>query len=42
MVTAIDPSGQAVFRNNGESEVISFSYIETDTIPAVRQDSVTF
>jgi hypothetical protein len=26
MVTANDPSGQAVFRNNGESEVISFTY----------------
>jgi TANFOR domain-containing protein len=26
MVTAYDPSGQAVFRNHGESELISFSY----------------
>jgi len=40
MVTAIDPSGQAVFRNNGESEVISFKYMIPDTIPALPPDSI--
>jgi len=30
MVTAYDPSGQAVFRNQGESGVISFSYRKTE------------
>jgi TANFOR domain-containing protein len=27
-VTAYDPSGQSVFRNNGESEVVSFKYMK--------------
>jgi len=39
MVIAIDPSGQAVFRNNGESEVNSFIYEAPDTIPAFLPDS---
>jgi TANFOR domain-containing protein len=39
MVTAIDPSGQAAFRNNGESEVSSFFYLAQDTIPSFIPDS---
>jgi TANFOR domain-containing protein len=40
VVTAYDPSGKAVFRNNGMSEVSSFLYLAPDTIPAVTRDSL--
>jgi TANFOR domain-containing protein len=41
IVTAYDPSGKVVFRNNGMSEVSGFSYMAIDTIPAFRNDSIT-
>jgi TANFOR domain-containing protein len=40
MVTAYDPSGQAVFRNNGMSEVVSFNYMVQDTVPMLTPDSM--
>jgi hypothetical protein len=40
MVTAIDPSGKAVFRNQGMSEVISFLCMAPDSIPALTPDSM--